>query len=108
MNIDGNLLLLGVGAGLVTGLSGWWKNASADGKIERVELAMLLPTLGCGVLSGLAAHLPIPDSWKAIVIGLGPVALVNFFKGIVRHKAGIPGLFKAAVGDLKNPEAKPA
>lgn len=101
MNIDWNLVLIGVGSGVITGLHGWWKNASADGKIERFEFAQVPGILAAGAVAGLAANLPIPDAWKAAILAGGPALILNVSKGFVRHGGGVKGL----LADLRNPEA---
>lgn len=96
-----NLILLGVGSGLITNLHSWFKNASADGKIDRYEFGQLPAMLGAGALAGVAAHLPIPEAWKMAVIAGGPALILNVVKGFGRHGGGLKGL----LADLRNPEA---
>lgn len=112
--MDLNLILVGVGGSLIACLTSWFKNASADGKIEAYEFRYLVPTLVAGVVSGSLAQIPgIPASWGIAVAAGGPVLVQNVLKGLARHGGGIRALvgLKGVLGhladDLKNPDAKP-
>ena len=113
--MDLNLIGIGIGGSLIAGLTSWFKNASADGKIEAFELRYLAPTLLAGMVSGAAAQIPgIPTSWGLAVAAGGPVLVQNVIKGMARHGGGsfqalggLKGILGHLWGDLKNPEAKP-
>lgn len=104
-----NLILTGIAGSLIAGLTSWFKNASADGKVEAYEVKYLVPTLVAGAASGAIAHIPgIPESWKLAVAAGGPVLIQNLLKGLTRHGGGLGAVLGSLIGDLKNPDATPA
>ena len=97
------LILCGVGGGLVANLTSWWKNVSQDGKLERYEFKFLWTTLLAGAVSGGVAQVPyIPEGWRLAVAAGGPTLIQNLLKGFSRH--GVSGI----LADLKNPDAPKA
>ena len=106
--MDFNLIVCGVAGGLIANLTQWFKNVSADGKIEAYEWRYLLPTLAYGAAAGLAAHLPfLPEASKAAVAVAAPVLIQNLLKGASRHGPGwVQGILGTMLGDLRNPDAQ--
>ena len=104
MDID--LIVCGLAGGLIANLGQWFKNVSADGKIEAYEWRYLLPTLAYGAAAGLVAHLPfLPEASKVAVAAAAPVLIQNVLKGASRHGPGwVQGILGTLVGDLKNPD----
>ena len=104
--MDFNLIVCGVAGGLIANLTQWFKNVSADGRIEAYEWRYLLPTLAYGAAAGLAAHLPfLPEASKAAVAVAAPVLIQNLLKGASRHGPGwLKGILGTLAGDLKNPD----
>lgn len=106
MDID--LIVCGVAGGLIANLTQWFKNVSADGRIEAYEWRYLLPTLAYGAAAGLAAHLPfLPEASKAAVAVAAPILIQNVLKGASRHGPGwMKGILCTVLGDLRNPDTQ--
>ena len=104
--MDFNLIVCGLAGGLIANLGQWFKNVSADGRIEAYEWGYLLPTLAYGAAAGLAAHLPfLPEGSKVAVAAAAPVLIQNLLKGASRHGPGwLQAVLGTVTGDLKNPD----